>query len=358
MLKGGEMRAAKIVAIVIGALLIIIGLALLVPGVVVLGITGAQTDGFFTTSDQVLTSTGHALATGDVDMDIGRADWITSGGIGVVRIRASSTGSAPVFVGIGPTDQVNAYLDGVAYDEVTDPGFFSSPVEYLHHDGGAPSAPPGQQIFWTARQEGTGTQTLEWTVIGGNWTAVLMNADASAPVEASVSLGVHLGFLRPLGIGLTVAGVVLLAVGIILVVLGVRRRREPIQPAYAGGPEYPPGQQPTYQQPPYGAPPYQQPPPGTSPYQQAPYGQPPHGQPPYPQPGSDNVPPAYQQPQGAPPPTPSAAPPPPPADSVVAPPSPAESPAPPTTSSTPGPPPGGPEVPPAQAPSEPPAGSS
>jgi uncharacterized membrane protein len=267
------MRPAKIVAIVFGVLLIIIGLALLIPGVVVLGISGAQTDGFFTTTDRVLTSPGYALATGDIDMNIGRADWITNGGIGVVRVRASSTGTAPIFIGLGPTDQVSAYLDGVAYDQVTDPGFFSSPVQYSHYDGAAPAAPPGQQAFWTAKQEGTGPQTLEWNVVGGNWTLVLMNADASAPVEANVSLGVHLGFLRPLGIGLTVAGVVILAVGILLVVLGARRPRRPVEPVYAGAPGYPASQQPPYGQQPYGQPPYGQPP-----YQQ-PQGGPPYGAP-------------------------------------------------------------------------------
>ena len=157
-----------------------------------------------------------------------------------MRISATSSGPAPVFIGIGPTDAVAAYLEGVAYDEVTNleilSSWFSSAAEYWHYDGGAPSAPPGQQTFWVAKQEGTGTQAVEWDVQGGSWTAVVMNADASAPVEASVSVGVRLGFLLPLGIGLTVFGVVLLAVGIVLVILGARRPRPPLQPGYPGGP--------------------------------------------------------------------------------------------------------------------------
>ena len=37
----------------------------------------------------------------------------------------------------------------------------------------------GQKNFWAAKQEGTGTQSVEWAVQSGNWTAVLMNADGS-----------------------------------------------------------------------------------------------------------------------------------------------------------------------------------
>jgi uncharacterized membrane protein len=283
----GKMRPAKIVAIIIGALLILVGIGVMVPGIILLSFNGSYRDssGFLMTSDRALASSGYALITPDVKLNLGSADWIPGGGS--VQIRATSSGTAPIFVGIGPTDQVAAYLNGAAYDEVTNLGFFTTSVQYRHHEGGAPPTPPGQQTFWTAKQEGQGTQTVQWDVTSGNWTAVLMNADGSAPVSASVSLGVHLGFLLPLGIGLTAFGVVLLAIGIVLVILGARRPRQPLQPGYPGGPPYgPPGAQPPYQQPPSGAyvpPPYQSP---------APYQAPP------PVPGETGEPPSGTAPQG------------------------------------------------------------
>jgi hypothetical protein len=305
------MKPAKIVAIVIGALLILIGLGLVVPGSILLWINGAGEDGsgFFMTSDKALTSEGYALTTPNVDVNIGPGDWIPSGGVGTARIRITSAEGAPVFVGIGPADEVSAYLDGVAYDEVTNLGWFSTAVEYLHYTGGAPPSPPGQQTFWTAKQEGSGTQTLEWEVQSGNWTAVLMNADGTAPVEARVSLGAHFPILLPIGIGLTVAGVVLLAVGILLIVLGARRPRQPLQPAYPGAPQPSglyqpvPGQYP--QQPgQYPQQPGQYPPtPGA--YQQQPYQQqPPYQQPSYEQPQPTTSPQPAPQPQPVPPPQP------------------------------------------------------
>ena len=243
------MRPLKIVGIVVGALLVIIGLALLAPGGFLLWAYGTQRDssGFFETSNRVISSNGYALVTPDVDVNAGSelGDWIPTGATAVVRIRAASTGSAPLFLGIGPTDQVSRYLGDVDHDEVTNFGWLSAAVEYAHVGGGAPSSPPGEQAFWVARQEGPRIQTLEWEVQDGNWTAVIMNGDASAPVIANVSLGARFGALLPIGIGLSVAGVVLLIAGIVLIILGAKpSRREPqAQPPYAAvgpPPEGPP----------------------------------------------------------------------------------------------------------------------
>jgi hypothetical protein len=300
------MRPAKIVAIVIGALLIIISVVLLAGGGALLWVNGvSDNQGFLSSSDKGLQTTGHALVTPDIRMDLGPAKSIPGGGS--VRIQVTSSGAGPVFVGIGPTSQVMGYLSGVAYDEVTNIGWFSSGGErYRHHDGTAAPAPPGQQSFWVAKVEGTGAQDIQWDVQSGTWTAVLMNADGSAPVSADVTVGLHIGLILPLGIGLTAGGVVLLAVGITLIVLGARRPRRPQQPMY-GYPGMPPGPgQPPYGQPPYGQPPHNQPP----------YGQPPSG-PPYSQqhvaPGPYAPPPYQPASQGPPPYRPTPPPPTPPA---------------------------------------------
>lgn len=236
------MRPAKIVAIVIGALLIVIGLALVLPGSLLLWMDG-RTDsaGFLSTGDRAVSSTGHALTTPRVRLDIGAGDWMP--GDLAVQIRATSDSPAPIFIGIGPTVLVNSYLDGVAHDEVTDLDWFRRRPEYLYFSGSKVPPPPGEQGFWVAMQEGSGTQTLRWDVRDGEWTAVVMNADGSAPLAARVSLGIRVGFLLPLGIGVTVFGVILLAVGILLVVLGARRPREPV-PVVTAPTE--PGVYPTY----------------------------------------------------------------------------------------------------------------
>ncbi len=234
------MRPAKIVAIVLGALAVLIGLALIAPGAFLLWAYGTQRDssGFFQTSTRVVSTNAYALTTPDVSVNLGSrlGNWVPTGSDAAVRIRATSSGTTPLFIGIGPTDRVSQYLANVAHDEITNFGRWSGGVDYRHVEGGAPASPPGQQDFWVVKQEGSGTQTLEWPVQSGNWTAVMMNADATAQVTASVSIGARFGILLPIGIGLAAAGVVLLAIGIVLIILGA----QPSRPTFAGQPPYPP----------------------------------------------------------------------------------------------------------------------
>jgi hypothetical protein len=279
------MRAGKIVSLIAGILLVLISIGLLIPGGVLLGLYGTQRDdsGFFNTSDRTLTSSGYALVTPDVDLNIGpMADmWLPVGNRAAVRITATSALDAAVFVGIGPSAKVADYLSGVAYDEVTGFGWMMEDVKYRQLGGSTPAALPGEQDFWVASQDGSGTVTLEWDIQDGNWTAVVMNADATAPVSASVSLGARFDILFPIGLGLVIAGVVLLGVGILLIVLGTRRPKTPpyLQAQMQYAPVAP--QQPWAPQPPFGGP---QPPASPQPpvVPQPPAGgtQPPAGSPP------------------------------------------------------------------------------
>jgi uncharacterized membrane protein len=244
------MRAGKIVAIVLGAILVLIGLGLIAPGGFLLWAYGTQRDstGYFETSSRILSTSTHALTTPDGNLELvsGLGNWVPRGETAAVRIRATSTGNTALFVGIGPTELVSEYLSGVGHEEVTDFGWLSSSVDYRRFPGGAPSSPPGEQDFWVAKQEGAGVQTLEWEVRDGNWTAVIMNADGVAPVTASVSLGARFGLVLPIGIGILAAGVVLLAIGIALIVLGARRPRlkHEYQPAVVSAGTWPETPQP------------------------------------------------------------------------------------------------------------------
>jgi hypothetical protein len=225
------MRPAKIAAIVGGVLLVLIGLALLLPGGFLLWLHGTQrdSDGFYTTPSRVLTTNAYALTTPDVDLGSEPWTWVwlPKGDAAAVRIQAESTGDAALFIGIGPTDRIAEYLSGVAHDEVKVTGSapWHASVEYRRIDGEAPRSAPAQQDFWVATAEGSGSQTLDWPVQAGRWTAVMMNVDGTAQLTAAVTLGARFGALVYIAIGITVGGVVLLAVGILLIVLGARRRR-------------------------------------------------------------------------------------------------------------------------------------
>ena len=67
----------------------------------------------------------------------------------------------------------------------------------------------GNRASGWPKNKASGTQTLEWELEQGDWTVVIMNADASAPVAATMSVGARFGILTPIVIGLTAGGVVL-----------------------------------------------------------------------------------------------------------------------------------------------------
>ena len=80
--------------------------------------------------------------------------------------------------------------------------------------------PPGEQDFWTESVEGDGAQRLEWEPASGDWTVVVMNADASAPVEVGLRAGVRSSLIGPASVALLFVGIPLLVLGIPLMVLG------------------------------------------------------------------------------------------------------------------------------------------
>jgi hypothetical protein len=141
-------------------------------------------------------------------------------------------------VGVGPSDDVAAYLAGAGYDEIEITGNRSDDFDLTTTSGGALVAAPSTQSFWVASAEGPGAQTLEWDVQSGEWTMVIMNADGSAGIDVAVTAGVSIGgILLAAGVGIIFAGLVLGAIAAGLLVLATRP--EPgteTQPYLAGRP--------------------------------------------------------------------------------------------------------------------------
>jgi hypothetical protein len=229
------MSAGRVVLLVIGSLIGLIGLGLAAGGGTLIWAheTQRDEDGFFTTSTERFRTTTFALTSDEVDLGAGagEADWSDLGDLARVRVRATGDAGRPLFVGIGPERDVEAYLAGVAHDEVSDVDFDPFRVEYRRQAGAAAPAPPGRQPFWVARSAGPGTRTLEWDLEGGTWALVVMNADASRGVAADVDLGIEVDLLLPVAIGILAGGLLLLAGGVTMVALGARSPRAPPAPA-------------------------------------------------------------------------------------------------------------------------------
>ena len=149
-----------------------------------------------------------------------------------MRLRVRSASSEEVFVAIGPAEDVSAYLNGVAHDELRElPNRFRDTDDALKsRPGAAPGSLPAEQTFWVTSIEGSGEQVLSWDVESGRWSAVIMNVDATSPVSVSVIAGVQIPILGPIGAGLLAGGIFLAALAS-LVLLAATRRADQIERA-------------------------------------------------------------------------------------------------------------------------------
>jgi hypothetical protein len=213
--------AGRVIGMVFAGIGGLIGLALLAGGVAVMAAYafGRDDDGYFTSDRQRLESATYAITTEDIDLGTEEVGWAPDEVLGSVRVQVA--GESPVFVGIGPDDDVDRYLGEVAHDELID--FEGDDPQFVRHEGGAPRTPPREQDFWVAESQGSGERALTWDAEFGRWTAVVMNAGAARGIDVEADAGVKLGWAIWAGLGMFVVGL-LMSAGAIVVILLIGRR--------------------------------------------------------------------------------------------------------------------------------------
>jgi hypothetical protein len=223
--SGSGWGAGSVIAVVLGSLLALGGLGSVAGGAAVLVVNShaRNADGMLSTPTETFSSDGYALQFGTADIG-----WVngsgTAGGnwLGEVQIRAKSTSTdVQVFVGIGREPAVSQYLSGVRSDRVTSIRAFPFSASYQQQGSAQPSVLPGTQDFWVASVSGVGQQTVSWNAEPGRWVLVVMNADGSAPVTADISLAATIPALAPVGWVLIGVGIGLVALGTVLIVVGI-----------------------------------------------------------------------------------------------------------------------------------------
>ena len=223
------MNPGRIAAIVIGVLLALPALALLVGGAALtIGYVTERADdeGYFDTTVERLSTPTAVITTGEVDLgaDPGPSDRVLDFLEFSVRIRATGLDQgSELFIGIGPESDVDAYLSGVARDEIREVEG-DGDVKYNSISGTVSPEPPAEQTFWVASASGAGTQELIWEFSEGRWAAVLMNADASPGILADATVGIRSDALLVVAIAILVAGAVLLAAAVALIVVALALR--------------------------------------------------------------------------------------------------------------------------------------
>jgi len=129
---------------------------------------------------------------------------LRSGGVTTLRIATRNT-PVNLFVGVGPSDQVSAYLNGSSYAEITDLEF--SPFKLVTNQvaGTANPAAPADQSFWVAQATGS-HPTLTFDLKNGDYRVVVMNADGSPGVATDVRVGIKVPALFGVGLASAIGG--------------------------------------------------------------------------------------------------------------------------------------------------------
>jgi hypothetical protein len=224
--------AGRVILIVLGSIVALLGLGLAAAGGFLLWADQTQReDGYLTTQTERFATSSYALTRERLEVDAGGPSWIWNDNwVGKVRIRGEGASAKPIFIGIGREAAVAGYLGRVAHADVEDIDIDPFRVDYRQIAGGAPQRPPTAQNFWAVSASGQGRQTVTWKVRDGNWSVVLMNADGSRGVAADVDLGAKLSFLLWVAIGLLVGGALILGGSVALIILAARTRPPPTPP--------------------------------------------------------------------------------------------------------------------------------
>jgi hypothetical protein len=224
--RPSQWSGGRITALVIGALLVLLSLVLLGAGGTALWADRTQRDGGYATTDvHEFSTSGSALATVSTELGSAGVGWFYAPTLlGDVRIQVTpTTPSGPLFVGIGPSTEVDRYLAGVNHTVITE--FWGDKTEVV--EGGLPASLPGTQDFWMASATGSGPQTLVWDPADGSWTVVVMNADGRPGIDVGADLGAKVPALPWIALGFLAAGAIFLAGGAFLIVGAFTRNRTP-----------------------------------------------------------------------------------------------------------------------------------
>jgi hypothetical protein len=215
--------AGRIILLVLGSLATLFALVLLATGgVLVWAYTQRDADGYFHTGAHNFSTPTYALESDDLDIGSEGPDWLfEEGRLAKVRIEGTSNRATPIFIGIGPKDEVDRYLRGVAHGIVRDVNFDPFRYSVRTQPGRSPPTPPGQQAFWAAFDSGQ-SPTVTWNVSEGSWVAVVMNADGSRAVAAELTFGARTGWLIWVTIGILVFGLLVLLAGAMMIFFGAR----------------------------------------------------------------------------------------------------------------------------------------
>jgi hypothetical protein len=215
-------------AVIVGSVILGSGFLTAVSGGVLLGLFG---DG------QVISSGSHTVTTSSsaIVADLGKIDdlrgleYLT--GSPTLHISAANITDSGVFVGVGPTQDVEDYLQDVTTDRVSDLELSPFRLDTITDKGSSAASAPGEQAFWVASGqssvESLSEAQLAWGIAEGRYEVVIMNADGSAGVSTLAEIGASLPSSTGLWLMVLGVGVALMIGGGALLYVGIRQDKVP-----------------------------------------------------------------------------------------------------------------------------------
>ena len=236
------MSAGRILGIVVGGLVLLVGLGLLLGGggVLVAERVLADAEGFVSLRSASVSQDVYAVV---APARIEGAPWFWWRHAVTLRLEVAGRGAEgkPMFVGLAERVDVERYLNGVSYAEVRRLGVDGADrprqprLQYRTSTGTTIAPAPATQTFWLATASGAKTQLLEWRIEPGDYCVVLMNAENSRGVNATVSLGIKAPVVLRIAAIVLGVGAVLFILGLVAILLSARRPPSAAASGSAGG---------------------------------------------------------------------------------------------------------------------------
>ena len=218
--------------IIIGGLTAVLATALLAGAAFLYWVDGKRdSSGFFTTGAVHMVTSTYAITSHDLDIKDGVLAFVGADGSSGARLRVRSNKSTPIFVGVAYPMDVEDYLRDSAHETLQEVDFAPFRPTYLTASGDQPPTAPTEETFWIGvgernRDADAGVGPQLGRVVGGADERRRLTGRrrerARRREGATSSAGWPASSRSP--------GSCSSAIGVLLIVLGLRRRQQPSSP--------------------------------------------------------------------------------------------------------------------------------
>src|SRR3954454_20815725 len=207
----------------------VLGVLVLAAGATAIWADNSKRDdnGYFSANAHHYQTDSRAIATENITVGSYVPTWLAG------KVRLDVSGYKPLFVGIAPKATVDAYLARIAHTEATKLDLDPFKVTYVDHPGTVDPGRPASEPFWAAAV--SNTSPLTWKLRSGDWSIVVMNADGSRDVAATIGVGVKVPAVLWVGVGLSLLGGALLVLAGLMFAARSRSYRRAGSPAALAG---------------------------------------------------------------------------------------------------------------------------